>query len=395
MTHMTRWMIFSSLAFVVASRGSFALEVQTGTPDFTLNVSTDLQVRAEGTYDGPPPTTTAGAAPSGHFNTDFFLRRASIAAGGTAYQIFTYYLKLESGRFGARGNYTTPSLIQDMYAGVNPAKGINVEAGFLKTPLSRPSVDSAPATNSLEGVSDILLYPNTRAQRQNGLQARLLLIDERILLRGGIFEGARNGESGGSPVTVPAGTPPLNPQGSPLWAGMARYNFLGADTGYTYPGIYLDGSSHLSVGVGGQFQPHSGGQKDKVSFYDYSALAADVFVDLPVPIMSDSEAVFTFDAYRFDYGPKQPKTGNGLHGETGLRVGPVEPEVNFYWFNSETRQNSFFKAGGGINYYFRGHRAKIMTEYWIQIANGVLPGTPGKRESPWLRQINVQLQIAL
>src|SRR5713101_9979250 len=120
MNHMTRWILFLSSAILLAAPRGFAIEVQTGTEDFTLRIDSDLQVRAEGSFDGPAPTATSGPAPSGHFNTDIFLRRASLSARGTAYKYFTYYIKLETGRFGARGNYSTASQLQDVVLGFVP-----------------------------------------------------------------------------------------------------------------------------------------------------------------------------------------------------------------------------------------------------------------------------------
>ena len=385
-----------SIAFLVpgilfASGPSFAIDVSTGTEDLTLAVDTNLQFRNENTYGGAPPTTTAGASPTGHVNTDFFLRRASLTARGEALKLFTFYLKLETGRFGARGDYSTPSLLQDVVVGYVPVRDFTIEGGFLKTPLSRPALDSSPRASSLEGVSDILMYPNSRAQRQNGLQIRTLIFDRRLLIRGGAYEGARNGESGGRPVT--ATNPPINPQGVPMFAGMVRVNLLGYETSYTYPAIYVDGSSHVSVGVGGQYQAHSGSPRDAASVYDYSALAADVFVDVPV-VGPNTEAMFILDVYHFDYGPGKPKTGNGAHGEIGLRWGPIQPQGNFYWFNSETKVNSFLRLAGGLNYYLRGHRAKLQAEFSSTIANGVLPDTPGLAMSPRLKQFNLQAQLA-
>ncbi len=389
MNHMTRWIPFLSSVILFASPRGFAIEVPTGTEDFTLRIDSDLQVRAEGSFDGPPPTATSGPAPSGHFNTDFFLRRASLSAGGTAYRLFTYYLKLESGRFGARGNYAVASLIQDMYIGVVPVEDFTIEAGFLKTPLSHAALDSAPQANSLEGVSDILFYPNARSQRRG------LFFDRRILIRGGVYEGARSGVSGGSPTT-PAFAPPfVNPQGAPLVAGMARLNLIGYERSYTYPQIYVDGSTHVSLGVGGQYQAHSGALKDAAtgSFYDYSALAADLFADVALP--NDSEAVLTLGGYRFDYGTGKAKTGNGLHADAGYRWGPIEPQANFYWYNSDTRVNSFLRVAGGLTYFFNRHRAKIMTEFQSTISNGVLPNTPGLPATPRLHTILLQGQLAL
>ncbi len=384
--------LFLALAVLLASSGALGIPIRTGTEDFTLNISTDLQLRTEGAYGGPPPTATSGAAPSGHFNIDIFVRRASLAAGGTAFKSFTYYLKLESSRFGARGNYSAPSLIQDMYVGYKPSEDFNIEGGFLKTPLSRPSVDSSPQTNNLEGVGDILLYPNARAQRQNGLQIRGLIFDRRFLIRGGIYEGARTGVSGGNPTTPSFAQPYINPNGWPMVAGMVRLNLIGYETAYTYPAIYLDGTSHMSFGVGGQYQSHSGAVKDDGTVNDYAVFAADFYADIALP--GDQEVLFILDGYRFDYGAGAGKTGYGAHNEVGFRWGFIELQGVSYWFNSDTRVNSFLRIGGGLTFFIHKHNAKIMTEYSNTVANGVLPNTPGHVATPWLHLIQVQGQLA-
>src|SRR5438445_13239134 len=111
MRHMTSWIRGSSLAVFLVSSGVFAIEVRTGTEDFTLNVDGNLQFRNENTFDGPPPTATPGPAPSGHFNSDFFMRRTSLSARGTAYKYLCYYVKQETGRFAARGDDSAGKLL--------------------------------------------------------------------------------------------------------------------------------------------------------------------------------------------------------------------------------------------------------------------------------------------
>ena len=85
----------------------------------------------------------------------------------------------------------------------------------------------------------------------------------------------------------------------------------------------------------------------------------------------------------------RPRTGYGMQGELGYRWGPVEPQANFYWFNSDTRKNSFLKIGGGLNLFLHAHRAKLQAEFASTITNANLTTTPA------LHQIVVQAQLAL
>src|SRR5262249_13672146 len=269
-----------------------------------------------------------------------------------------------------------------------PFKYFDIEGGFLKTPLSRPALDSSVRANSLEGVSDILMYPNTRAQRQMGLQVRGLFFKQLLLIRGGVYEGSRNGFSNGN-STNPT-TPATNPNGWPMLGVMGRVNLLGYENPYTFPGIYLDGVSRVSFGVGGHYQSKSGAVIRGV-INDYTALAADFFADIALP--GDQEFVLTLDGYRFDWGDGNGKTGYGAHGEIGYRIGPIEPRANAYWFNSDTKTNSFARLAGGLTYFIRGHQAKILLEYQNTISNGVLPNTPGRVMTPWLHQVLLQVQL--
>jgi len=282
-----------------------------------------------------------------------------------------------------------------MYIGVVPVEDFTIEAGFLKTPLSHAALDSAPQANSLEGVSDILFYPNARSQRQDGVQMRGLFFDRRILIRGGVYEGARSGVSGGSPTT-PAFAPPfVNPQGAPLVAGMARLNLIGYERSYTYPQIYVDGSTHVSLGVGGQYQAHSGALKDAAtgSFYDYSALAADLFADVALP--NDSEAVLTLGGYRFDYGTGKAKTGNGLHADAGYRWGPIRTASQLLLVQ-QRHESEQLPQGRGRPYIFLQPAPREdhdgVPEHDLQ---RVLPNTPGLPATPRLHTILLQGQLAL
>src|SRR6266446_8960849 len=61
-----------ALAVLLASSAASAIEVTTGTDDLILNINPQVQPRFESDVDGPP----GSAAPSGHANFDFFIRRS-------------------------------------------------------------------------------------------------------------------------------------------------------------------------------------------------------------------------------------------------------------------------------------------------------------------------------
>jgi hypothetical protein len=374
MTRSDRVSSVLTLAVLLASFAAPAIDVNTGTDDLTLNINPQAQPRFEADFDGPPMSAT----PSGHANFDFFIRRARLLVRGTAYKQFTFAILLNAARLGERGNYNVSIVLQDVHIGYVPVSDVNVEMGLLYMPLTHAALESATDASALEIPSDILLYNNARNLRETGVQLRALFLDRRLLVRGGLYEGARN--------TNPPTAPALNPQGAPLAAGMIRLNLAGDEPTYAYPAIYLDGKTRISIGVGGQYQPHSGGLRAGTRTYDhYTALASDLFAD--VALTPGTEAVLTLGVYRFDYGAGNARTGNGLHGEVGYRWNWIEPQGNFYWYNSDTKRNSFLKVAGGLNFFLQGHRAKIQAEFASVIANASLDATPASH------QVVVQTQL--
>ena len=359
----TKRVLCALFAAFFASSAAGAIEIETGTEELTLDLSPLIQPRVQVDFDGP----SGAAAPSGGPNFDIFIYRARLLARGTAYRQFTFGINFVALRVGQRGNYNVSPFVQDARVGYTPAQNVDLELGLLLMPLTRTGLQAAALTSTLDTPGAILLYNKAGNLRETGIQLRALLLDRRILVRGGFYEGARNSS------TTPG--PALNPDGLPLVGGMIRLNLVGDEPGYSYPGIYLDGSTHVSIGVGGQYQPHSGGLRPNATSYDdYVALAADFFADLA--LAGGMEAIFSLGGYRYRYGPGNARTGNGMQGEIGYRWASVEAQGNFYWFNSDTKKDSSLKVGGGVNVFLRGHEAKIHTELARVLATGSLTTTP-------------------
>jgi hypothetical protein len=282
------------------------------------------------------------------------------------------------------------TFIQDLAVSYQPIKDFSLDFGWMLLPLSHGSVASPVGQSAIDAPGATLsgrLGNNTsRASRNAGLQVRTLLADHRLLLRGGIYEGARSTSA----------TDGVNPNGKPMIAGMVRLNLIGDEWSafpVGYPSIYIDGKTRASIGVGGHWQQKgavngtpSPGSTD---LPDYVALAADGFVD--VALAGDSEVIFSLNGYRFDYGTGNVKTGYGAAGDIGFRFGNIEPQANAYWFNSDNKNTGqMLRWAVGVNYFFRAHATKISAEFASQVVNGRLsdPSTPA------LHEIIVQSQIS-
>jgi phosphate-selective porin O/P len=373
------------VAVLFVSSVTFAVKVPTSTPNFDLNLAFLLQARAQAAFDGDPSAGAGagpGAAPYGTFDTDFYIRRMRLIASGYAFQKFSFYLMFDTPNFGIRGNYTGSTFVQDMHIGYEPFKELAIEAGFIYMPFNYLGLLASSATSSIEKGTAILFYNNSRGLRETGIQLRTLILDKRLYFRGGVFEGLKGrqtNQNGAAVATTdaPGGNPStVNGNGRPLFAGTLRFNLIGGENAYSFPSLYLDGNSHVSIGVAGQFQnkgsntpitrvgPTGARTTTNTAVNDYLAYTGDVFADFALP--GDMEAVLMVDAERFDWGSGSDKTGNGLYAEAGFRVGSFEPEVNGYWFNSDSKQNSFLKYAGGINWFISRHNTKLSLEFISQ-----------------------------
>jgi hypothetical protein len=377
----------SAAAAALASSSAFAIKVPTGSEDVSLNINFQAQVRAVGDFGGPPTTgaTPQGQAPDGSFNTDFFLRRARLGASGNVYKNFLFNILFDTPNFGRRGDYTGSTFVQELSVGYAPIPDVIIEGGFLFEQVTHVGLASSGASSIVEGPafgSD--LFINARGNRMTGVRTRALLFNHRILVRAGVYEGRRFFNP---PATYKGLPVVVNPSGIPDVGGMVRYNLIGDETANGFPGIYMDGKSRISFGVGGHYQrkaswiPDAAGMPQGVA--DYLVYAADAFVDYALP--GDTEAVMQLAGYRFDYGSNaagkgSARTGFGAAGDIGYRFGKIEPQANFYWFNSDTKQNSYLKVAGGVNYFFRGHNAKIVAEFSSIINNGNLSTTQAIKE---------------
>src|ERR1700730_17447942 len=364
------WTFLFAAAF--ASPAAFAIKVQTGNDDFLLNINVLAQARAVADFDGPPynATMTQGQAPDGSFNTDFYVRRMRLGAGGTLYKTFHFFILFDTPNFGRRGDYTGSTFVQELVVGIEPVQDVIIEGGFLDTLLTHVQLPRSAATSIIEGPAFAFdLLNNARGNRMTGVQTRTLLFDHRILVRGGVYEGRRNY------------TPPTTYKGAPVVVN---------------PSIYLDGKTRFSLGAAAHYQlkgswiPDAQGNPQGVA--DYRVQAADLFADFALP--GDMEAVLQVAGYRFDYGKNaagngSARSGIGAAGDIGYRIGKIEPQANFYWFNSDTKQNSYMRLAAGVNYFFHGPDAKLCAEFSSTINNGNLSSTPA------LKEIILQYQIAL
>src|SRR5260370_20990545 len=143
-----------------------------------------------------------------------------------------------------------------MHIGSETFKELAIEAGFIYMPFNYLALLASSATNSIEKGTAILFYNNSRGLRETGIQLRTLILDKRLYFRGGVFAGLHGGQTNqnGAAVattdancTTPNCTFTDNGAGRPLVAGTLRFNLIGGENGYSFPGLFMHGTSDVSI----------------------------------------------------------------------------------------------------------------------------------------------------
>jgi hypothetical protein len=381
------------LLALFASTSASAIKVPTGSTDYDLNISVLLQGRFEETSKATTEKT---------LDTDIFMRRARLAAGGTAFKVFSFFVQYDNSNLGKRqatgvsniNTATNPGFVQDAIIGWTPIPDFTIETGLILQPSLRTlAYNSSGGQVQIAAPADFFFDNVSRGFRMMGAQVRGFLGPVHLIhYRAGIWEGFHNTTA----VTGAAPVPTINPGGKPLIGGHLRVNIIGDETGYGLNQMYLDGKPRASVGGVIQYQPKaacsnngaagaasacsiSTGQGVAAVVNDYKMYGADAFVDLPVG--PDLELAASGAIIRWDYGSTAvagttgyQRTGTGFTGEVDLRVGAIAPYVSFYEYSADSGTTNKTadrrKYAAGLAFFLKGHQSKINVE-WNSITPGI------------------------
>jgi hypothetical protein len=379
------------LAALFASTSASAIKVPTGSTDYDLNVSVLLQARYEGTFEGSTEKS---------MDSDFFMRRARIAAGGTAFKVFSFFVQYDNSNLGKRtanglaniGAATNPGFVQDAIIGWTPFPDFTIEAGLILQPTLRTMAYSASGGQvQIEAPIDIIFDNLSRGFRQMGAEVRGFLGPVHLIhYRLGVWEGFHDTTA----TTGAAPAPAVNPGGKPMVGGHVRVNLIGDETGYGLNQMYLDGKTRASIGGAIQYQPRAacGGAVTTCSLSsgsgaagvvnDYKMFGGDAFLD--VALAGDMEFAVSASIIRWDYGSNAGatgfnRTGLGYTGEVDLRIGAIAPYIGAYRYVADSGTTSKIvdrrKIAAGLCFFLKGQQDKINLE-WTNITPGA-PGNPG------------------
>ena len=194
-------------------------------------------------------------------------------------------------------------------------------------------------------------------------------------------------------------TPDDNQQqkGAGIVEGYIKYNFFDKESIKLpfYTGTYLGKKKVMALG-GGFFYHPNGMYNDALAKHrDVFHYAFDAFIDIPV----GSDGINFYASYwKFDYGPnyisRWAGTGSAWHVQlgyyfSGLKIMPYATAARADFEGANEPINSFDL---GINYFIKGHHAKITAEYH-RIENDYREQALSIHGLQDLSQIRLQLQV--
>lgn len=343
---------------ILISTRAHAEKIQLGDDKF-LNVSLLIQ---------PQFVAAEGAAPNGDVGTDLFLRRGRLILSGQYDPRISFVFITDQPNWGRNGDFSSAFIIQDALASFKVAPELTISAGFLLLPFLRNNIVSAGALNTVDFRIPVIRFPAGRAFRDAGVEVHGLLADERIYYRAGIFNGVA-----GRPATMT--TPELNARDAPRFTGMVRYNIMGKDDAYAFPGIYFATSPVINVGIGADLQSHAIAPGPTPGSTRYLGLALDAFVEYPFD--ADNEliaegAIIRYDQYAAAAGPDN---AIAFYVQAGYRFGMVEPVASVEYFNGDLPGSGATTYRVGLNYWLAKHTYNVKAELAIP-RNEQVAGAP-------------------
>ena len=299
----------------------------------------------------PQLTFTEEGSPDGGLATDFFLRRGRILVTGQLDPHIGFIFVTDQANYGKGGDYSTQFFIQDAIASYKVGPELQVSAGFMLLPFIRNDYQSAGSLHAIDFRAGVIKFlPTGKAFRDMGAEVRGLLVQDRIYYRAGVFSGMPGKAAMGEMEAV-------NESDSPRLTGNLRYNILGKEEGYAFPGIYFD-KTVVNVGVGVDWQDKAlTGTPTR-----YLALAVDAFAD--VPLNADREVLAQGAVIKYDAAG----TGDEAFAwylEGGFRWKMIEPVVSFEYFNGHVSGTKVMTTRVGLNYWVSKHAFNVKAEVAI------------------------------
>lgn len=377
------------LTTVICGAAPASAGVKIGNDDKNLQLSLLLQ--------GWGAFIPEGAPDGKSLEKDFYLRRMRLLFYGNITKWIHYFVETDSPNFGKGGDTSVNMFIQDAWVEFNLHPAVQISAGLILPPFSHHGMQGAVSLNSLDYHASLVKYPRgtNKVWRDWGAMIRGVLLKDRIEYRLSVTNGAHAGAAD-----------PRNPSDWPRLTGRLTINVFESESGpgaggFFWDGIYLQKTAEglisprriLSFGVSVDWQRNLNvtralGETDPTqpTFVDrradYVAVAADVFLDLPLIASRLLGLTGQINFYYYDHGDRRSLadgvsrsfygvvagseySGYGLLSELGIRYREYGAIFSVDWFQaqkSDGDQGNLLSVYGGLNWWWRGHETNVKVQ---------------------------------
>jgi hypothetical protein len=309
---------------------------------------------------------------------DFMLRRGYFYLKGEVTQYLGFFTHIASDKIGQEGLDSSGLGLgsgvawRDAWASVNCHDWARIQLGRMYVPITR-----AYGTTSTKTMMTLDLPFLQGGSRGKIFYAQKVGRDDSVVLWGNPLDGllqyrlmVGEGVEGDCDPVDPTDT--CNPDDHVRVAGRLSVSLLDPEKGWFNKGTYLGKKKVLSFGAG--FDRQGGLTLDGDPDQRNLVWTVDAFFDHPV-----GDGAITFEAAFIDIyncTQEQPQAYTDLAEGDDARnwylnggflvnnVGPggLQPYFRYEGLHVEGKKKTHF-ASGGLNYYFKGHNAKVTADY--------------------------------
>ncbi len=283
------------------------------------------------------------------WSSDFFTRRARILAMGSVHENVKFFFDTDVSNAGKTGA-TNQVYWNDGFIDLQLAPEIKIAMGRILPPFSLETQASAATLLGIDYNLNSVKLPSPTGVgspwRDDGIEARGILLDGLLDYRLGVFRGERDAA--------------VNPNQDLRYTGMVMVNLGDAQPGWFFNMNSLGALNSLSVGVGYD-RINNGGV---AGVDDGEAWSVFALVDQPLGIgrITGAAAYYDWD------GPNYGFIGNTASVQVGYLL-PVaghrlQPVVRWQHQDPDVGA-SLDTVNLGLNYFLKGHNINFKVDYAI------------------------------
>lgn len=362
--------LFVSFLFIGFASQSNAIEVYKK-GDTVLNLGFKGQLWFQSVEDAAPNGTNR--------STDFAVKQFRLYTGGQVTQLVKFGGNIDFNDFGdvdgKKGSVS--ATLTDGWIGFNFAPEFQVMAGKFRAPFSRwaltDSYTGYPVPHS-PFAAPASFVTNAGSYRQIGLTA-WGMIGNKFRYNIGVADREPTGLGGEN-----------DPKDRLQYLFRVEFSPIGEDKAYVHSGQWLGKKKELvTLGAGYTTKKYDRIVGAGEDVRTYNAWTVDAYAEFPLPGGSAITGEAAYYLYDKDT-PSNPKikayyiqAGYLISGKIG--PGQLQPVARFEEYKPDGADNDTKSWALGLNYYLKGHDAKVMLEY-LKVDNqknaSIYSGSAGK-----------------